>query len=190
MIVCDCMVYPDPKFLIFKTKKRPHFFLRLEADFFWSYVITLDPVHTLQKHQKLRKKMFNWPPEEIHIFTFFFTKFEIFMLFVDLPHALTCNLELYLVKNVIPFLVPFKSLWENQPYGVDDYLNSTMVRSKEYFTCPHLWSSVKQKSSGCHLAVICQSSAFIWSSGCHLSVIWPSSSNSLFKTVWTVGIPT
>ena len=78
-------------------------------------------------------------PEEIHILTFFFfTKFEIFMLFVDLPHALTCNLELYLVKHVIPFLVPFKSLWENQPYGVDDYLNSTMVRSKEYFTCPHL----------------------------------------------------
>ena len=121
---------------------------------------------------------------------FIFTKFEIFMLFVDLPHSLTCNLELYLVKHVIPFLVPFKSLWENQPYGVDDYLNSTMVRSKEYFTCPHLWSSVKQKSSGCHLAVIYQSSAFIWSSGCHLSVIWPSSSNSLFKTVWTVGIPT
>jgi hypothetical protein len=25
---------PDPKFLIFRTKKRPHFFLRLEADFF------------------------------------------------------------------------------------------------------------------------------------------------------------
>ena len=34
LIVCDCMVYPDPKFLICKTKKWPHFFLRLEPDFF------------------------------------------------------------------------------------------------------------------------------------------------------------
>ena len=34
LIVFNFMVYPDPKFLIFKTKKRPHFFLRLEADFF------------------------------------------------------------------------------------------------------------------------------------------------------------
>ena len=34
-IVCDCMVYIDPKFLICKTKKQPHFFfLKLEADFF------------------------------------------------------------------------------------------------------------------------------------------------------------
>ena len=32
-IVCDCMVYPDPKFLICKTKKQPH--LRLEDDFFY-----------------------------------------------------------------------------------------------------------------------------------------------------------
>ena len=31
----DCMVYlGDPKFLICKTKIWPHFFLRLEADFF------------------------------------------------------------------------------------------------------------------------------------------------------------
>ena len=28
--------------MIFKTKKHPHFFLRLEADFFWSYVIMQD----------------------------------------------------------------------------------------------------------------------------------------------------
>ena len=28
------MVYPDPKFFIFKIKKWSHFFLRLEADFF------------------------------------------------------------------------------------------------------------------------------------------------------------
>ena len=26
LIVFDFMVYPDPKFLIFKTKKHPHFF--------------------------------------------------------------------------------------------------------------------------------------------------------------------
>ena len=25
-VVFDFMVFPDPKFLIFKTKKRPHFF--------------------------------------------------------------------------------------------------------------------------------------------------------------------
>ena len=37
LIVCDCIVYPDPKCLIFKTKKRPYFFLRLEADFFILY---------------------------------------------------------------------------------------------------------------------------------------------------------
>ena len=30
------MVYPDPKFLIVKSKKWPHFYLRLEADFFKS----------------------------------------------------------------------------------------------------------------------------------------------------------
>ena len=41
-IVLDCMVYPDRKFLISKTKKRPSFFQRLEADFFWSYVIMQD----------------------------------------------------------------------------------------------------------------------------------------------------
>ena len=67
LIICDCMIYPDSKFLtvewmnewgilfVFKchsiqvhsnkdcknkTKKCPHFFLRLEVDFFWSYVIT------------------------------------------------------------------------------------------------------------------------------------------------------
>ena len=34
LIVCDCMVYPDSKFLIFRTKKHPRFFLSLEADFF------------------------------------------------------------------------------------------------------------------------------------------------------------
>ena len=34
IIVFDRMVYPDPKFLISKTKKQPHFFLRLEANFF------------------------------------------------------------------------------------------------------------------------------------------------------------
>ena len=32
----------DPKFLIFKTEKRPHFFLRLKADFFKSTVIMQD----------------------------------------------------------------------------------------------------------------------------------------------------
>ena len=26
LIVCDCMVYHDPKFLIFETKKCPNFF--------------------------------------------------------------------------------------------------------------------------------------------------------------------
>ena len=35
LIVFDLMVYHDPKFLILKTKRRPHFFLRLEADFFY-----------------------------------------------------------------------------------------------------------------------------------------------------------
>jgi hypothetical protein len=34
LIVFDFMVYPDPKSMIFKTKKWPHFFLRLEADFY------------------------------------------------------------------------------------------------------------------------------------------------------------
>ena len=34
VIVFDFMVYPDPKSMIFKTKKWPHFFLRLEADFY------------------------------------------------------------------------------------------------------------------------------------------------------------
>ena len=34
LIVCDCMVYPDSSCLIFETKKGPHFFLRLEVDFF------------------------------------------------------------------------------------------------------------------------------------------------------------
>ena len=29
LIVSDCMVFPDPKFLILKTKKQPHFYLRL-----------------------------------------------------------------------------------------------------------------------------------------------------------------
>ena len=29
LIVCDCMVYPDPKFFIFKTKKRSHSFSEL-----------------------------------------------------------------------------------------------------------------------------------------------------------------
>ena len=32
--LCDCIVYPDPKLLICKIKIWPHFFLRLEADFF------------------------------------------------------------------------------------------------------------------------------------------------------------
>ena len=34
-IVFDFIAYPGPKFLIFITKKRSHFFLRLEADFFY-----------------------------------------------------------------------------------------------------------------------------------------------------------
>ena len=33
LIVFNRMVYPDPKFLMFKTKKWLHFFLRLEAVF-------------------------------------------------------------------------------------------------------------------------------------------------------------
>ena len=34
LIVFDLMVYPDPKFLIFKTKKRPHFFSKVRGCFF------------------------------------------------------------------------------------------------------------------------------------------------------------
>ena len=30
-IVCNCMVYPDPKFLIFKAKKQSPFFLRFRS---------------------------------------------------------------------------------------------------------------------------------------------------------------
>ena len=33
-IVFDCMVYPDPKFFIFKTKKQPHFFSEVRGCFF------------------------------------------------------------------------------------------------------------------------------------------------------------
>ena len=40
LIVFDCMVYPDRKFLIFKTKKRPNFFSGVTGCFFWSYIIT------------------------------------------------------------------------------------------------------------------------------------------------------
>ena len=36
-VVFDSMVYWDPKFLIIRTKKWPHFFLRLEAVFFILY---------------------------------------------------------------------------------------------------------------------------------------------------------
>ena len=35
LIMFDCMVNPNPKFLISKTKKQPHFFLRLKAGFFF-----------------------------------------------------------------------------------------------------------------------------------------------------------
>ena len=44
-IVFDHMVYPDPKFLILKTKKQPNFFLRLEAVFLilciWNKIIEM-----------------------------------------------------------------------------------------------------------------------------------------------------
>ena len=40
--VCDCMVYPDPKFLTCKTKIQPHFFLKLDADYF-------DPIFSRKK---------------------------------------------------------------------------------------------------------------------------------------------
>ena len=34
LILCDCMVYPDPKFFIFKTKKRTHFLPEVRGWFF------------------------------------------------------------------------------------------------------------------------------------------------------------
>ena len=37
--VCDCMVYPDPNFLIFKTKNSLIFF-EDRGWFFWSHIIT------------------------------------------------------------------------------------------------------------------------------------------------------
>ena len=48
-IVFDFMVYPDPIFFIFKTKKWPHFFLRLQTDFFWSFVIMQGICNKLMK---------------------------------------------------------------------------------------------------------------------------------------------
>jgi hypothetical protein len=48
LIVCDCMVYPDPKVLICKTEKWPNFFMRLEADCFlipYYYSKLLQQIH-------------------------------------------------------------------------------------------------------------------------------------------------
>ena len=40
VIVCDCMVYPDPKFLIFKTKKCSHFFSEAGGWFFFTPMLS------------------------------------------------------------------------------------------------------------------------------------------------------
>ena len=40
LIVCDSIVYPGPKYLIFKTKNRLIYFSEEGGWFFWSYVIT------------------------------------------------------------------------------------------------------------------------------------------------------
>jgi hypothetical protein len=47
-IVCDFMVYPDPKFIIFKTKKQLHFSLRFKANFFM--ILCYHARHLLQIH--------------------------------------------------------------------------------------------------------------------------------------------
>jgi hypothetical protein len=40
LIVCDCMVYPDPKFLIYKTENGLIYFLKMEADFFYHSMLS------------------------------------------------------------------------------------------------------------------------------------------------------
>ena len=40
LIVFDFRVYPDPKFLMLKTKKMASFFLRLEADYFYPKLLS------------------------------------------------------------------------------------------------------------------------------------------------------
>ena len=46
LIVCDCIVNPDPKFLTFKTKKTSSLFSEVGGWLFWSYVITQDIFNT------------------------------------------------------------------------------------------------------------------------------------------------
>ena len=44
LIVCDCMVYPDPKFLIFKTKKHPQFFYEAGGWFFFDLNVIMQDI--------------------------------------------------------------------------------------------------------------------------------------------------